>query len=161
MPKRVLPALLAVALAVAACFRPEVQRLVPAAVEVERAVRDGWALVEPGGKLHPTRFLESRGHLVVEGCLLLVITYLLVQGSFKPRAKESQPLTDKARSGRVKGRAGARGGAAAGRDERGAGCVSQLGGPVGRAPGSHTRAAAPLALCVAASLRQHRVSAHC
>ncbi len=52
--------LLLLALAVAASFSPEVQRLVPVAVDVQQAVRDGWALVAPGGKLHPAQFIGGR-----------------------------------------------------------------------------------------------------
>lgn len=86
---------LAAALLVAACFSPQVQRLSPAAVQVHEAVVDGWALIAPGGKLHPASFIEHKGHFVLEGCLLVVISYLLIQGSFKPRSKEAQPLSEK------------------------------------------------------------------
>jgi len=99
MLQRVLGRLvLATALLVAACFSPQVQRLSPAAVQVHEAVVDGWALIAPGGKLHPASFIEHKGHFVLEGCLLVVISYLLIQGSFKPRSKEAQPLSEKVRS---------------------------------------------------------------
>jgi hypothetical protein len=97
------------ALLVAASFSPKVQRYSPVAVTVQRAVRDGWALIAPGGKLHPAQFIEHQGHLVVEACLLVVISYLLFQGSFKPRRKEAQPLTEKVRRWRRVGLGGAGG----------------------------------------------------
>jgi hypothetical protein len=60
--------------------------------------REFWLVVGPGGKLHPAYFLEHKGHLVVEGLLLLVILYLFLQHSFKPKARAEDPLTDKVRS---------------------------------------------------------------
>lgn len=98
MHRTISKAVLLVVLAVAASFSPNVQRVVPAAVEVQQAVRDGWALIAPGGKLHPAQFIEHKGHLVVEGFLLVVISYLLIQGSFKPHAKDA-PLTAKVCAG--------------------------------------------------------------
>ncbi|GAX79061.1 hypothetical protein CEUSTIGMA_g6501.t1 [Chlamydomonas eustigma] len=57
--------------------------------------RDFWILFGPGGKLHPAYFLEHKGHLLVEGLLLAVILYLFLQNTFKPRASNEEPLTDK------------------------------------------------------------------
>lgn len=56
-----------------------------------------WDLVGPGGKLHPAYFLEHKGHLLVEGLLILIIGYLFLQHSFKPHPKSEEPLTEKAR----------------------------------------------------------------
>lgn len=100
--QRLLTLALAVSALVWASFQPAVQSRFPAAVEVEHAVVEGWALLAPGGKLHPASFIEHRGHLFVEGLLLFVISYLLFQGSYKPRAKDTKPLTEKVRSGCLK-----------------------------------------------------------
>ncbi|KAL0025965.1 hypothetical protein WJX77_008574 [Trebouxia sp. C0004] len=43
-----------------------------------------WDIFGPGGKFHPTAFIESKGHLVLEGLLVLVILYLFLQKSFNP-----------------------------------------------------------------------------
>jgi serine palmitoyltransferase len=58
-----------------------------------------WDVVGPGGKLHPAYFLEHKGHLVVEGLLILIIGYLFLQHSFKPHPKSEEPLTEKVRFG--------------------------------------------------------------
>lgn len=55
--------------------------------------RDFWELVGPGGKLHPSYFLEHKGHLVIEAVLVVVILSLFLQRSFKPANDRS--LTDK------------------------------------------------------------------
>ncbi len=43
-----------------------------------------WDIFGPGGKFHPTYFIESKGHLVLEGLLVFVILYLFLQKSFNP-----------------------------------------------------------------------------
>ena len=43
-----------------------------------------WEIFGPGGRFHPESFIESKGHLVVEGLLVLVILYLFLQKSFNP-----------------------------------------------------------------------------
>ena len=43
-----------------------------------------WEIFGPGGEFHPTAFIESKGHLVLEGLLILVILYLFLQKSFNP-----------------------------------------------------------------------------
>lgn len=69
--------------------------LVPQLAAVQRSSRELWATIGPGGRLHPASFIEHQGHLVVEGLLLAVISYLLFQSSYKPAAKAAAPLTDK------------------------------------------------------------------
>ncbi len=65
---------------------------------VTDAAREFWNIFGPGGRLHPAYFLEHRGHLVVEGLLLLVIVYLFLQHTFKPRSRSEAPLTEQARA---------------------------------------------------------------
>lgn len=86
---------LAAALLVAATFSTTVQQHFPSAIYIQNFVIDAWVLLAPGGKLHPTDFIESKGHLVVEGFLLVVISYLLFQGAYKPSKRQERPLTDK------------------------------------------------------------------
>ena len=43
-----------------------------------------WEIFGPGGRFHPESFIESKGHLVIEGLLVLVILYLFLQKSFNP-----------------------------------------------------------------------------
>ncbi|GLI60858.1 hypothetical protein VaNZ11_003073 [Volvox africanus] len=59
------------------------------------AFRAFWDIVGPGGKLHPAYFLEHKGHLIIEGALILVIIYLALQHSFKVRHHAEEPLTEK------------------------------------------------------------------
>lgn len=61
------------------------------------ATEDFWALIRPGGQLHPSEFIAHRGHLAIEGLLVVVISYLLFQSSFKPKARNSgeTPLSEK------------------------------------------------------------------
>lgn len=74
------------------------------------AARTFWDIFGPGGKLHPAYFLEHRGHLVVEGCLLLIIGWLFLQAAFKPKPRSEEPLTEKVgRPARAGSPAGARG----------------------------------------------------
>ena len=61
---------------------------------------DVYETFKPGGRLHPTYFLEHKGHLVIEAVCLLVIAYL----SLHPRAphrsrKQEAPLSEQARLG--------------------------------------------------------------
>ncbi|KAG2454807.1 hypothetical protein HYH02_000639 [Chlamydomonas schloesseri] len=62
---------------------------------IARAFREFWAIVGPGGKLHPAYFLEHKGHLVIEAALIVVIVYLALQHSFKVHPRAEDPLTDK------------------------------------------------------------------
>ena len=65
---------------------------------VVTAARDFWILFGPGGKTHPGWFLEHQGHLVIEGVLVVIILYLFLQHSFKPRSRSEQDqLTEKVR----------------------------------------------------------------
>ena len=77
-------------------FIPEARNAVPHLQQVHTATEEAWALLRPGGAWHPAEFIEQRGHLVLEGCLVVVILYLLVQSSSKPsRSKAQQPLTER------------------------------------------------------------------
>jgi hypothetical protein len=50
-----------------------------------------WEIIGPGGKLHPGWFLEHKGHLVIEGLLMVIIAVMLLQSRFYPnRAKEDE-----------------------------------------------------------------------
>ena len=51
-----------------------------------------WEVIGPGGQLHPELFIQSNGHLLLEGLLAVVIGYLLLQRSYKPSsaAKDAQ-----------------------------------------------------------------------
>ncbi|KAK9807535.1 hypothetical protein WJX72_001902 [[Myrmecia] bisecta] len=62
---------------------------------ITRAVREFWDLIGPGGRLHPAGFIEHKGHLVLEGLLVVIISYLLIQRTYKPSSKEAEPLTEK------------------------------------------------------------------
>lgn len=60
--------------------------------------RTFWDIFGPGGRLHPGWFLEHKGHLVIEGVLVIVIFSLLLQQSFKPKQdQEEEPLTEQVR----------------------------------------------------------------
>ena len=61
------------------------------------AAHQFWAIFGPGGKLHPAYFLEHKGHLFVEGLLLVIIGYLFVQQAFKPKPHSEEPLSEKVR----------------------------------------------------------------
>lgn len=54
-----------------------------------------WALIGPGGKLHPAKFLEHKGHLVIEGALLLVLAVMFLQQTYKPQAAGEAPLSER------------------------------------------------------------------
>ncbi|EFJ44316.1 hypothetical protein VOLCADRAFT_82885 [Volvox carteri f. nagariensis] len=62
---------------------------------IVHAFRAFWDIVGPGGKLHPAYFLEHKGHLVIEGVLILAIVYLALQHSFKVQRRAEGPLTEK------------------------------------------------------------------
>ena len=81
---------------VALSFRPEAR---PVLDVVILWLSDFWDLFGPGGKLHPASFIEHSGHLVVEGALLVVISVLLLQTSFKPKSRDKAELTEKVRAG--------------------------------------------------------------
>jgi serine palmitoyltransferase len=83
------------ALTVLLSFREELHPHLPYLGTLQRGTLDAWALLRPGGKLHPAGFIEHRGHLVLEGSLLVVIVYLLFQASFKPTKAITEPLTAK------------------------------------------------------------------
>ena len=57
-----------------------------------------WDVFKPGGQFHPESFIENKGHLVLEGVLIAVISYLFLQKSFNPKAQRQQhtELTEQA-----------------------------------------------------------------
>lgn len=67
-----------------------------AGMDVIALAREFWVIFGPGGKLHPGYFLEHKGHLLVEGLLVVVIAFLFLQSAFKPSPNAEEPLTDKA-----------------------------------------------------------------
>ena len=52
--------------------------------------QDCWNLLRPGGAWHPAEFIEHKGHLVLEGALLLIILYFMAQRSSKPKGQKSR-----------------------------------------------------------------------
>jgi serine palmitoyltransferase len=86
-------------LIITASFVPTLQDASPHLTAVRIGVQNGWALVRPGGYLHPSDLLAQRGHFIIEGFLLVVISLLLFQSSYKPKAKpvkgDAAPLTTK------------------------------------------------------------------
>jgi hypothetical protein len=59
-------------------------------------VREVWEIIGPGGRLHPDWFLEHKGHLVIEGVLMVVIFVMLLQHRFRPAEQEEEDgLTEK------------------------------------------------------------------
>ena len=70
------------------------------AIAADAAV-EFWEIVGPGGKLHPAWFLEHKGHLVIEGVLICVIMYMLLQHSFKPKQLPEEALSPGVRSQRA------------------------------------------------------------
>lgn len=81
---------------VAISFIPESHASIPELALVQQFTLDSWTLLRPGGKWHPSYFIEHHGHLVLEGFLLLVISYLLIQRSATVRTGEQErPLSDK------------------------------------------------------------------
>ena len=59
-----------------------------------------WDIFGPGGRFHPESFIESKGHLVLEGLLVSVILYLFLQKSFNPSFQKQlqTELTEQASS---------------------------------------------------------------
>ena len=67
----------------------------------QQAWEDVYETFKPGGRLHPTYFLEHKGHLVVEAVFLAVIAYLTLHPRAPHRSrKQETPLTEKARTHR-------------------------------------------------------------
>lgn len=84
----------------AASFVPAARTAAPQLAVLHARALEGWALVAPGGAWHPAAFIEHKGHLVVEASLLVVITFLLLQGTFRPGTNsEEAPLTEKVGAG--------------------------------------------------------------
>lgn len=90
-------ALLLAAAVLAASFVPAARQAAPQLGAVHAAAVDAWALLAPGGVWHPAAFIEHKGHLVVEASLLVVISFLLLQGTFRPSKDEEGPLTEQVR----------------------------------------------------------------
>eukprot|EP00878_Enallax_costatus_P023299 GHUV01024771.1.p1 GENE.GHUV01024771.1~~GHUV01024771.1.p1 ORF type:complete len:167 (+),score=34.95 GHUV01024771.1:630-1130(+) len=64
---------------------------------LKAGLREFWDIIGPGGRLHPGWFLEHKGHLVIEGLLMIIIAVMLLQSRFYPRATEDDDsLTEKA-----------------------------------------------------------------
>lgn len=80
---------------VGSSFVPACRDVLPDLGIIHQATLDSWSLVRPGGKWHPAGFIEHHGHLVLEGFLVAVISYLLFQRSSKPSKKALRPLTEK------------------------------------------------------------------
>ena len=49
-----------------------------------------WEVIGPGGQLHPELFIESKGHLLLEGLLAVIIGYLLLGRSYKPSSTKKE-----------------------------------------------------------------------
>lgn len=62
---------------------------------LKQAAQEFWGIIGPGGKLHPAYFLDHKGHLVIEGLLVLLIVYLALQQAFQVKPQAEAPLTDK------------------------------------------------------------------
>jgi len=80
--------------AVVLSFVPLAHDIIPQLVPLQQAVLDSWSLLRPGGQWHPASFIEHQGHLFLEGFLIVVISYLLIQNSTKPSKKAMMPLKD-------------------------------------------------------------------
>lgn len=65
---------------------------------MEYAAREFWATIGPGGRWHPAAFIEHKGHLVLEALLVVVISTLLLQHSYKPASRKGEALTEKVRA---------------------------------------------------------------
>lgn len=89
--------LLLAAAVLAASFVPAARQAAPQLGAVHTAAVEAWALLAPGGTWHPATFIEHKGHLVVEASLLVVISFLLLQGTFRPSKDEEEPLTERVR----------------------------------------------------------------
>jgi serine palmitoyltransferase len=94
---RILPLATLVCLAIVGLSMvPEAREAVPELQKLHYARVEAWARLRPGGAWHPAGFIEHHGHLVLEGSLLLVIFYLLIQSSSKPSGRKSdRPLSEK------------------------------------------------------------------
>ena len=66
-----------------------------AVTDPAQAFRELWVTFGPGGRLHPSKFLENDGHLVIESLLMVAIAFLLFQRTRKPISKSQQELTEK------------------------------------------------------------------
>jgi len=62
---------------------------------VADAARLVWDIIGPGGRLHPGWFLEHKGHLVVEGALLVIIVALFMQRPQPSASEQQDELTEK------------------------------------------------------------------
>lgn len=67
----------------------------PSLQQVQSVFREFWDLVGPGGKLHPATFLEHKGHLFIEGFLLILLGYMFLQQTYKPNKTQEAQLSDK------------------------------------------------------------------
>jgi hypothetical protein len=66
--------------------------------------REIWATIGPGGRWHPAWFLEHKGHLVIEGMLMVLILGMLLQHRFRPKEQEEEDgLTEKVRTATQQG----------------------------------------------------------
>lgn len=88
-------ALLLGAATLAVSFVPAARQAAPQLALLHTAAVDAWTLVAPGGELHPAAFIKHKGHLLVEGLLLVVISALLLQGSTQPKGGKEDRLTEK------------------------------------------------------------------
>ena len=66
--------------------------------QVAYAAHEFWATIGPGGRWHPASFIEHKGHIVLEVLLVLVISALLLQHSYKPGSRKGEALTEKVRA---------------------------------------------------------------
>lgn len=68
----------------------------PTLAKAKAGAIEFWEIIGPGGRLHPGWFLEHKGHIVIEGLLMVIIAVMLLQSRFYPRATEDEDaLTDK------------------------------------------------------------------
>lgn len=68
----------------------------PTLAMLKAGLLEFWEIIGPGGRLHPGWFLEHKGHLVIEGLLMVIIAVMLLQSRFYPKATEDEDgLTEK------------------------------------------------------------------
>lgn len=68
----------------------------PTLAKAKAGAIEFWEIFGPGGRLHPGWFLEHKGHLVIEGLLMIIIAVMLLQSRFYPRTTDDDDaLTDK------------------------------------------------------------------
>eukprot|EP00882_Tetradesmus_deserticola_P008287 GHRQ01008737.1.p1 GENE.GHRQ01008737.1~~GHRQ01008737.1.p1 ORF type:complete len:565 (+),score=217.81 GHRQ01008737.1:326-2020(+) len=68
----------------------------PTLAKAKAGAVEFWEIIGPGGRLHPGWFLEHKGHIVIEGLLMVIIAVMLLQSRFYPRTTEDEDaLTDK------------------------------------------------------------------